>query len=72
MVFRVPRGDMSYLNYIGNKISSIEGKPISPLTFHGFKKFVDIQTLSSTPKHSTPLNDLLGQLKGRRKKMKML
>jgi hypothetical protein len=58
---------MDYLSYRGKKISSIEGKPISPLTFLVFKFFVDIQTPSSTLKHSTP-NDLLGPIERPKKK----
>jgi hypothetical protein len=58
---------MGYLNYIGNKISSIEGRPISPLTFLGLKFFVGIQIPSSTLKHSTP-NDLLGTIERPKKK----
>ncbi len=68
MVFRVPRCNMVYLNYIGDKISSIERRPISPLTFLGFKNFVDIQTPSSTLKHSIP-NDLLGPIEMPKKKI---
>jgi hypothetical protein len=67
MVFKVPRGDMGYLNYIGDKISSIEGRPISPLAFLSFKIFVDIQIPCVTLKNSTP-NDLLGQIERPKKK----
>jgi hypothetical protein len=71
MVFKVPRGDMGYLNYIGNKTSSIESIPISPLSFPSQIFFVDIQISSSTFKHSTP-NDLLAPIERSKKKMKML